>query len=371
MDNYNFKNFDDLKKFIDQKKFEKIFLITGKKSYFKSGAEKKISPILRFKKIYNYFKLSPYPEIKELKIIIDLINKFNPDLILAIGGGSVIDYAKIAKLNIDSKNLKTNIIEGYKAKKCFKLAAIPTTAGSGAEVTENAVIYINKKKYSVEGREVKPDYHFLIPELIVDSAKTIKSSAGFDAISQAIESLISIKSNKSSVMYAQKSLRLSLENFENFVNKPNYNNSMRMSIAANLSGKAINISKTTAPHALSYPFTAYFDIPHGQAVSLTLNEFLKFNYDNHKKSVSTFDLQKRFKLIFDLAKVSNINQMNTFLKKIKSNTGLENNFKKLGISIKRDYSKILSGVNIQRLKNNPIDLNQNDIKNILLKKNEN
>ncbi len=59
------------------------------------------------------------------------------------------------------------------------------------------------------------------------------------------------------------------------------------------------------------------------------------------------------------------------MKKIKSNTGLENNFKKLGISIKRDYSKILSGVNIQRLKNNPIDLNQNDIKNILLKKNEN
>ena len=51
MDNYNFKNFDDLKKFIDQKKFEKIFLITGKKSYFKSGAEKKISPILRLKKI--------------------------------------------------------------------------------------------------------------------------------------------------------------------------------------------------------------------------------------------------------------------------------------------------------------------------------
>ena len=58
-------------------------MITGKKSYFKSGAEKKISPILRFKKIYNYFKLSPYPEIKELKIIIDLINKFNPDLIFS------------------------------------------------------------------------------------------------------------------------------------------------------------------------------------------------------------------------------------------------------------------------------------------------
>ena len=132
-------------------------------------------------------------------------------------------------------------------------------------------------------------------------------------------------------MYAKKSLKLSLANFENFVNKPNYNNSMKMSIAANLSGKAISISKTTAPHALSYPFTAYFNIPHGHAVSLTLNEFLKFNYDNYKNSVSVF-LKKRFKLIFDLAKVSNINQMDAFLKKIKSTTGLENNLKKLGIS---------------------------------------
>ena len=65
-------------------------------------------------------------------------------------------------------------------------------------------------------------------------------------------------------MYAKKSLKLSLANFENFVNKPNYNN-LWASIAANLSGKAISISKTTAPHALSYPFTAYFNIPHGHA----------------------------------------------------------------------------------------------------------
>ena len=140
MDNYNFKDFNDLKKFINQKKIWKNIFDNSKK-FTLNQEQKKKSPLLRFKKIYNYFKFSPYPEIRELKIIIDLIKKFNPDLILAIGGGSVIDYAKIAKLNIDSKNLKKNIIESYKAKKCFKLAAVPTTAGSGAEVTEN-VLYI-------------------------------------------------------------------------------------------------------------------------------------------------------------------------------------------------------------------------------------
>ena len=67
---------------------------------------------------------------------------------------------------------------------------------------------------------------------------------------------------------------------------------MKMCIAANLSGEAISISKTTAPHALSYPFTSYFGIPHGHAVSLTLNKFLKFNFKNLKSSVSSFDLNK-------------------------------------------------------------------------------
>ena len=69
-----------------------------------------------------------------------------------------------------------------------------------------------------------------------------------------------------------------------------------MLIASNLAGKAINISKTTAPHAISYPFTSHFGISHGHAVSLTLNEFLKFNYKNMKLSKSNFDLKNRYKI---------------------------------------------------------------------------
>ena len=147
----------------------------------------------------------------------------------------------------------------------------------------------------MEGKAVKPDYFFLIPKFILNSSKIIKSSAGFDAISQAIESLLSNRSTHQSVIYAKESLKISLVNFQKFVNKPSYDNTMKMSIAANLSGKAISISKTTAPHALSYPFTSYFGIPHGHAVSLTLNDFLKFNYEHLKYSVSNFDLKKDIK----------------------------------------------------------------------------
>ena len=84
-------------------------------------------------------------------------------------------------------------------------------------------------------------------------------------------------------------------------------------MAANLSGEAISTSKTTAPHAFSYPFTAIYNISHGHAVSLTLNKFLHFNYDNFQLADCNFDLQNRYQIIFDTTKTSNISDLNNFL----------------------------------------------------------
>ena len=369
---FNNKFLENLKNLIKDKSFRKIFIITGKNSYFKSGADIIFDKLLMEKKNLFYFKNSFYPEINELKKIILKINLFKPDLVIAIGGGCVIDYSKIASVMNLSPNLSIQIKNSrYKIKKKnFKLLAIPTTAGSGAEVTSNAVLYIKKSKYSIEGDILKPDYFFLIPELILGSSKNIKASAGFDAISQALESLISLKSSSLSVKYAEESLKISFKNFINYVQKPTIYNTLKMSIAANLSGRAISISKTTAPHALSYPFTAYYNISHGHAVSLTLNQCLKFNFENIDYTQSNFDLKKRFKIIFKLANVKNIFELDKYLSHIKKKAGLESNFNKLGINIFKDYNRILSGVNSQRLKNNPIRLEKNDLYEILINKND-
>lgn len=141
-----------------------------------------------------------------------------------------------------------------------------------------------------------------------------------------------------------------------------------MLIASNLAGKAINISKTTAPHAISYPFTSHFGISHGHAVSLTLNEFLKFNYKNMKFSKSNFDLKNRYKILFSIFKVKDINELDLYLLTLKNKAKLENNFIKLGIKLEYSISKILSELNEQRLKNNPIDVSKRDIKEILINK---
>ena len=156
---------------------------------------------------------------------------------------------------VDSRPDLSKLILNYSypfKKKLTKLAVIPTTAGSGAEVTSNAVIYVDNIKYSFESELLVPDYFFLVPEFLISAPNKIKASAGFDALAQALESLISMKSNEKSVEYASKSLKISINS--HILNNPTFKNASEMSIASNLAGKAISISKTTAPHAVSYPF---------------------------------------------------------------------------------------------------------------------
>ena len=96
--------------------------------------------------------------------------------------------------------------------------------------------------------------------------------------SKSIESIISKKLKNQSLLYASKALKILNENYINFLKNPKKNNAYNMSLGAHYAGKAISISKTTAPHALSYPFTSHFSIPHGHAVSLTFNQILTYNF---------------------------------------------------------------------------------------------
>ena len=358
---------EDINKFIADKSFKKIFILCGKKSFTISGAENFINKMIVNKEIKKLYKNSNIPLLEELIEIINEIKNFKPDLILAIGGGAVIDYAKIANV-VDTRSDLKKLIVNYSypfKKKYTKLAVIPTTAGSGAEVTSNAVIYVDNIKHSFESNLLIPDNFFLIPEFIISAPEKIKASAGFDAMAQALESLVSKKSNDQSIDYATKSLKISVNAFLPFLHDPNIKNATEMSIAANLAGKAINISKTTAPHAASYPFTSLFNISHGHAVGLFFEKFFKFNYDNLNKSDTSFDLKKRFDLIFNLFDVSNIDDFNSKLSLIKKKANLEDDLTKLNIDLNKSSENIINGINLLRLGNNPVKIDGKDIYNII------
>ena len=366
---YLIKTSKDFQNLLNNYRNKKILIITGKNSFNKSGAEE-IFKKIQTKNLSFFFKKSSIPEIGELKKIINLIKKFKPNYIFSVGGGAVMDLAKTSNFLWKTKNLKKNIIKpNYEKQKNFcSLIAVPTTAGSGAEVTSNSVVYINRKKYSVENKNIKPKTFLLFPKLVMKNNSKLKSASGFDAIAQAVESMLSLKSTKESVEFSTKSLKYSLSNYLKYIKRPDSFNSKNMLLAANYSGKAISITKTTAPHALSYPFTAHFGISHGHAVALTFSEFLKFNFENMDNSMSSFSMRDRLKILLKLSETQNLNELLKFFRTIKKRASLNDNFKSLKINIKDNLGKILSGVNIKRLSNNPVQINEQIIKEILLKK---
>ena len=363
---------DNIKYIIQEKKITKVLIFAGKNSFYQSGINEIFKEFLFDLNPKIQFKNKYLPEISELKIFIKIINEFKPELIIAVGGGAALDLAKISNCLFGLKNddlilnIKKNIYDT--SKKFCELVAIPTTAGSGAEATSNAVVYIENVKYSIEGENIKPDYIIIEPNLILSTPKNIANAAGMDAIAQALESLLSVKSNTESVQHAKKSLSYTLENFVNHITQNTYETAYKMSLGALYAGKAINISKTTAPHALSYPFTTFFNIKHGHAVNLTLNDFLEYNYINSNKANVNFNLNDRFNLIFSLFNVKSINELTSNIKNISNKVGLELNFRDLNIKSKNDIDLILSNINEQRLKNNPIKLNMDSIKSILMRK---
>lgn len=359
-------SYDDILNFIHDRNFKKIFILCGKKSFETSGAEKLFKSFKK-KEIKYFYKKSLIPVLNELIEIIKEIRNFKPNLFLAIGGGAIIDYAKMANV-VDIKPNLAELITNYSypfKDKYTKLAVVPTTAGSGAEVTSNAVIYVDGIKYSFESDLLIPDNFFLIPEFLITAPNKIKASAGFDALAQALESLVSKKSDNESVAYAIKSLKISINSYISFLNNPDLKNATEMSIASNLAGKAINITKTTAPHATSYPFTSLFNISHGHAVSLFFESFFKFNFNNLNKSETSFDLKKRFELIFNLFNVNDIDGFNSKITLIKKKAKLIDNLKSLNIDINKNSEKIIKGINLLRLGNNPVKINGEDILKII------
>lgn len=151
MEYINKNNYQELKNMINNKYYNNILVVAGKKSFFKSGASAIIQKLIKKKNYFFFFKEQNLPEVFDLKKLINILLKHKIELIIAVGGGGVLDLAKSANVLTYEKNLEKKITFGnYKATKRFcDLIAIPTTAGSGAEVTTNSVIYIKKNKFSI------------------------------------------------------------------------------------------------------------------------------------------------------------------------------------------------------------------------------
>lgn len=366
---------DNISKIIFDNNAKRILLVTGKDSFKKSGSEEKLNQYLKNLTVLRFCDFEVNPNIKDVKTGVEVIESFNPDLIIAIGGGSVIDIAKL--INIFAVHVK-NESEIYDfvnksssiSNQGLPLVAIPTTSGTGSEATHFAVVYIGTKKYSFAHEYVLPNYAIVDPNLTYSNPSYVKACSALDAFSQAIESFWAVGSSDESRQYSRKAIKLIIDSIELAVIKNDIEAMNNMAIAANFAGKAINISKTTAAHAISYPITKYLNLPHGHAVALTLGNFFVINSKysinqlNDKRGVEYFE--KIIEEINGFFECSDSEMTCVKWYQLMDNLSLENDLKSIFRKASIEFSSISNDINLERLNNNPVKISSNQIEELFL-----
>lgn len=260
----------------------------------------------------RFGNFTPNPRYEDVMAGVDAFNKSGCDTILAIGGGSAIDVAKCIKFYSNSN---------------AELIAIPTTSGSGSEATHFAVIYKDGTKLSVSDDRIRPTIVVLEPSVLIYVSDYIRKTTMLDALCHAIESYWSKKSREESRKLAAKAIKEIIQYKEQYL-KNEIDGNAGMLHAANLAGQAIDITTTTAAHAMSYKLTSLYGIAHGHAAALCLPEVWKIN----KSRIPGITLDEFDKLYAELK--------------------LERPVRKCD----NDIELLTNSVNVERLKNNPVDL---------------
>ena len=312
---------------------KQVFLVRGKHSFVSCGAQEVLHKVQDLTGVHfiEYMDFSPNPKDEEAHEGLQRVLEASPDIILAIGGGSVLDIAKL--------------IRHYAAEQgsALPLWAIPTTSGTGAEATHFAVVYREGKKCSVEADDILPDVVLLYPPFTYKNDAYLTACTGFDALAQSIEAYWAKGANEESRTYSLKALGLLWEQLPQLAQSPSEELRDQVAEGAYWAGRAINISKTTAPHAFSYEFTSHYGYPHGHAVALTFPFFMRLN--------GTEELYR----VVGVAPNDAMRKMEEYIVSL----GLS-----LQLSPDIDIPATLQQVNMQRLGNNPVNVTSDIVKEL-------
>ncbi len=225
--------------------------------------------------------LPPEPTYAQAQALVDAFKASGADFIVAVGGGSVMDTAKLSSiLATDEYGIKELLDDPKRGRKYVKTLMIPTTAGTGAEATPNAIVAVPEKqlKVGIVNDEMIADYVLLDAVMIKKLPRKIAAATGVDALCHAIECWTSNKSNPFSDMFAMQALDLILNHIMEACSDPEAMDAKnKMQIASFFAGVAITASGTTAVHALSYPLGGRYHIAHGVSNAILLAPVMRFN----------------------------------------------------------------------------------------------
>jgi len=294
---------------------------------------------------------------------VELFNLHQCDAIVAVGGGSTIDVAKCIKLYCKMDSGQNYLQQEYRDSG-IPLIAVPTTAGTGSESTRYAVIYFEGKKQSVTHDSIIPNYAILEPKLLKSLPLYQKKCTMLDALCQGIESLWSVNSTKESMIYSKIAVQMIMDHWHGYIEENSDEDAVSIMQAANYAGRAINITQTTAAHAMSYKLTSMYGIPHGHAVALCLPEVWMYMLEHPEKCI---DPRGEDHLAFIFEWLGQLMQCDSPEKGLMMFRAIM-----FGLDMSQPQSKdreteldtLTHSVNPERLKNNPVKLGEEIIHEI-------
>ncbi len=318
---------------------EKHVLVVTTPGFVKRGLVEQIKSILAPHKVTVWDGVKPNPDLKDLDIATHHLQSLDISCVLGLGGGSALDAAKVLATTIPNpskptlaKVFRDNVLTQWARR--LPLVVIPTTSGTGAEVTPFATIwdYELQKKYSLTGDFIFPDLALLDANLTLTLMEEDTLYPALDAVSHALESLWNIKCTPITRAFALNALNLSAQSLPVVLENPQNLLARRdLMVASALAGLAISQTRTAIAHAISYPLTLHCRVPHGLACSFPLMDLLAIHTDRIATSPSELKLLGDIKFI-----LKKLNLQNRIQKYIK-NTNIQSLYLSLDESRARNY----------------------------------
>lgn len=311
-------------------------------------------------KVIRFSNFTPNPLYESVVEGVDVFRRLECDAIVAVGGGSAIDVAKCIKLYSNMSSDK-NYLDQMIIPNDLKLIAVPTTAGTGSESTSFAVIYYKGEKQSVSDRSCIPSAIMLNASLLSTLPEYQRKVTMLDAFCHAIESFWSVNSTEESREFSKKAIQSILKNVDAYLKNEDSGN-QEMLKAANIAGKAINITQTTAGHAMCYKLTSLYKIAHGHAAALCVSKLWPYMLLNIDKCIDPRGKEYLANIFKEIAHVMGCDSADEAIAKFQELLDKMEMFAPNPQGC--DFDILKTSVNLVRLKNNPVRLCIEDIDNI-------
>ncbi len=346
----------------------KALLVTGKGALKSQGwVDDVLTRLPQASQVYQ--GVPSNPELSDARSLLAKLNEIRPKYLVALGGGSVLDVAKVAKVAYQTGHsiedlLAQKVSVAKKVPECGSenlfLVCLPSTSGTGSEVTSFATIWdaAAKKKYSLDTPLAKPQWALVDPQLASQLPLSLTRQTAGDALTHAVESIWSRRSSPLTDAVAVRAIRLIRTGLRACEN-PDRVREARSDLAwgALLAGMAISVTRTAAAHALSYRLTMQFGVPHGTAVATLLPEVMRVNLralDSRRQSL----LQEAFEATDSESLLASTID---FVDRHK----LRERFQSYGVSASDLEALVQAGNHPGRLDNNCVALTETDLQEIL------